>query len=438
MVKYRRNDQSSRGFITGGPVNALPLTSAISDGNRKDREPCRRETLDMWNPNHRESRVAQSKSQQTTAPALLSLELMPGLTITSVLIVDNPGNSTAVLSFLKHASWNGFTPADCVFPAFLCMIGTHTLLSHVEKEGKGASQTSLLLSSLWRALYLSGIGLLLDALYLHPWSSMLILGVLQRVGLCLACGSLLLAGTRSLQSRWIVLPGALLVVLVGYWLLLRFVPVPGFGVPGGNVPFLDPTHNLPFWLDNKLFAGHLLHGSSDPNGLLSTIPAVGTFLIGMIIGLWLKTSHTLTQKATGLVAAGCASLAAGGLWSRSFPINMQLWTSSYVLWSAGWTLLALALLFIVADVWHKRGDLWSILLVFGTNAMSSFIFASAISTCFSSIQVNGKDTVGLLYGKFFASIKPSMLGSMLYSLLFTAACWLLMRELYRRRIVLNI
>ncbi len=392
----------------------------------------------MWNPFHRKSRVAQPKPRPTTPPALLSLELMPGLTITSVLIVDNPGNSTAILSILKHASWNGFTPADWVFPAFLCMIGTHTLLSHMDKEDEGKSQLSLLLSSLWRSCYLIGIGLFLDALYLHPWSTMLIFGVLQRVGLCLACGSLLLAVTRTLQSRWTVLPGALLVLLVGYWLLLRFVPVPGFGVPGVDVPFLDPTHNLAFWLDNRLFAGHLLHGSSDPNGLLSTIPAVGTFLIGMIIGLWLKTSHTITQKATGLVAAGCASLAAGGLWSRSFPINMQLWTGSYVLWAAGWTLLALALLFIVADVLHERGVFGSILLVFGTNAMASFILASAISTCFSSIWVNGKDTVGVLYNRYFASITPSVLGSLLYSLLFTTACWLLMRELYKRRIVLNI
>ncbi len=318
------------------------------------------------------------------------------------------------------------------------MIGTHTLLSHVDKEGEGKSQPSLLLSALWRSFYLIGIGLFLDALYLRPWSPMLIFGVLQRVGLCLAFGSLLLAVTRTLQSRWVVLPNALLVLLVGYWLLLRFVPVPGFGVPGVGVPFLDPTRNLAFWLDNRLFAGHLLHGSSDPNGLLSTIPAVGTFLIGMIIGLWLKTSHTLAQKAMGLVTAGCASLAVGGLWSKSFPINMQLWTSSYVLWAAGWTLLVLAALFIVADVRHKRGAFWSILLVFGTNAMASFILASAITACFFSIWVNGKDTIGLLYRKYFASITPSVLGSLLYSLLFTAACWLLMRELYRRQIVLNI
>ena len=216
------------------------------------------------------------------------------------------------------------------------------------------------------------------------------------------------------------------------------MPVPGFGMPGRGIPFLDPTRNLAFWLDSKLLAGHLVHGSSDPNGLLSTIPAVGTFLIGMILGLWLKSPSSLSQKAQGLVGAGSTSLAAGGLWSRSFPINMQLWTSSYVLWAAGWTLLVLAALFIVADVRHKRGAFWSILLVFGTNAMASFILASAISTCFSSIRVYGKDAVGLLYSKYFVSIKPHMLGSLLYSLLFTAACWLLMRELYRRKIVLNI
>ncbi len=108
----------------------------------------RRERLQMWDPQHRDARVVQSKPRPTTTPALLSLELMPGLTITSVLIVDNPGNSVAVLSLLKHATWNGFTPADGVFPAFLCMIGTHTLLAHIDKEGEGQSQLSLLLLSL--------------------------------------------------------------------------------------------------------------------------------------------------------------------------------------------------------------------------------------------------------------------------------------------------
>ena len=392
----------------------------------------------MCYPYSRESRLAKSESHRTSTSAFLSLALMPGLSITSVIIVDNPGVGTGVFSIFKHSLWNGFGPADCVFPAFLSMIGSHTLLLQVAREGQGKSRTSLLLSSLWRSSYLIGIGILPNALYLRPWSSILLFGVLQRVGLCLAFGSILLSVTRSLKSRWTVLPGVLLVLLIGYWLLLRFVPVPGFGIPGRNIPFLDPTKNLPFWLDTKLFTGHLLHGSSDPNGLLSTIPAVGTFLVGMILGLWLISPYTLTEKALGLVGAGCASLAAGGLWSRSFPFNMQLWTSSYVLWSAGWTLLVLALLFISADVRRERGPLWSIFLVFGTNAMASFILASAVSTCFSSIRLNGKDTVGLLYSSYFSAIKPPMLGSLLYSLLFTVACWMLMRELYRRKIVLNI
>ncbi len=363
---------------------------------------------------------------------------MPGLSITSVIIVDNPGNSEAVLSILKHSHWNGFTPADCVFPAFLCMIGSHTLMSQVDKEAEGNSQISLLLSSLWRSVYLIGIGLFLDALYLRPWSTMLFFGVLQRVGFCLACGSLLLVVTRSLRSRWIMLPGALLVLLVGYWFLLRFVPVPGSGTPGGSVPFLDPTHNLAFWLDRKLFAGHLLHESSDPNGLLSKIPAVGTFVIGMIIGLWLNGRYTLNQKAMGLVAAGCASLAAGSLWSKTFPMNMQLWTSSYVLWAAGWTLLVLALLFIIADVRHERGALWSILLVFGTNAMASFIFASGVSTCMRSFQSDGWAALGRVHPSAFSSLKLSESFSLLYSLLFTAGCWILMRQLYKRNIILEI
>ena len=131
---------------------------AISDGNCRGSRTLPPRDLDMWNPFQRKSRVAQSKPKSKTPPALLSLELMPGLTITSVLIVDNPGNSTAIFSILKHASWNGFTPADWVFPAFLCMIGTHTLLSHMDKEDEGKSQLSLLFSSLWRSFYLIGIG----------------------------------------------------------------------------------------------------------------------------------------------------------------------------------------------------------------------------------------------------------------------------------------
>ncbi len=371
-------------------------------------------------------------------PEFLSVAVMPGLTISSVMIVNNPGDARSAFSVLKHAHWNGFTPADWVFPAFLFMIGVGTTIAHVEKEAAGESQTTLLLAALWRSIYLIAIGLFLDALFLHPWRHVLIFGVLQRVGLCLACGSFLLAGARRPWPRRIVLLCGFAACLVGYWVLMRFVPVPGYGVPRQNIPLLDPAHNLAAWIDYRLFAGHLLHKTFDPNGLLSTIPATGTFIAGMLTGLWLMSGYTERQKALGLVAVGCVSLVLGGLWNFTFPINMQLWTSSYVLWAGGWTLFVLAALFTLADVLQVRGRGWSILLVFGTNAMASFILASAVSTCFASVPVDGENTVGILYSNYFAAIRPKEIGSLVYALLFTAGCWFPMHWLYRRKIVLNI
>ena len=377
------------------------------------------------------------RAQLTPVPAYLSLALMPGLTITSVIVVDNPGSS-AMFAILKHSQWNGFTPADWVFPAFLSMIGVEMMLSHLAKEDAGQSQQALLFSLLWRSLYLIAIGLLLNTLFLHPWSTMPVFGVLQRVGLCLAFGSLLLSFTRSLQRRWVVLSSALLICLIGYWLLLRYTPVPSFGIPGHGIPQFDPTINLPDLLDRKLFAHHLVNGTSDPNGLLTTIPALGTFLTGMLIGLWLRTGYTPMRKAIGLIGTGCLSLLIGGLWSRTFPINMHLWTSSYVLWAAGWTMLVLALLFVISDVLQIRGTGWSILLVFGTNAMASFILASGISTCIRSFHVDGWNILSRTYPSAFSSMKLSESFSLLYSLFFTAGCWILMRQLYKHKIVLEI
>ncbi len=374
----------------------------------------------------------------TYKPQFLSVSLMPGLTISSVMIVNNPGDARSAFSVLKHAHWNGFTPADLVFPAFLFMIGVGTTIAHVEKEQSGHSHSSLLLAALWRATYLIAIGLCLDALFFHPWRHLLFFGVLQRVALCLACGSFLLAGARRPLPRRVAMLCGFTACLLGYWVLMRFVPVPGYGVPGQNIPLLDPAHNLDAWIDYRLFAGHLLHRAYDPNGLLSTIPATGTFIAGMLTGLWLMSGYTERQKALGLVAVGCVSLGVGGLWNSTFPINMQLWTSSYVLWAAGWTFFVLALLFTVADVLRVRGRGWAILLVFGTNAMASFIFASAVSTCFVSVPVDGENTVGLFYNNYFSAIRPKTVGSLLYALLFTAGCWALMHWFYRRKIALNI
>jgi predicted acyltransferase len=199
-------------------------------------------------------------------------------------------------------------------------------------------------------------------------------GVLCRIGICY----LIVATLYLISPGWRSKAAIAVAALVGYWALMRFVPVPGFGVPTHDIPLLDPDRNLTAWLDRQLFsASHLYEHTRDPEGLLSTIPAVATALLGMLTGIWLRTAHSLKRKANGIAIAGLSGLLLGGLWNFTFPINKKLWTSSYVLWAGGLSMLLLAASIWLIDVpsasepkpeRSRRSRWFTPLLVFGTNA----------------------------------------------------------------------
>ena len=171
---------------------------------------------------------------------------------------------------------------------------------------------------------------------------------------------------------------AIVVCLFGYWALLRFVPVPGLGVPGRDIPFMDPNQNLAAWLDRKLFMGHLFDGTRDPEGILSTIPAVATTLLGVLTGHWLRSGRTAAMKAIVMLLAGICGLVAGEVWNIWFPINKNLWTSSFVLFSGGFALVFLAVLYWMLEIKRWRGA-WTIpILVFGMNAIAGFVADSLV------------------------------------------------------------
>jgi predicted acyltransferase len=244
---------------------------------------------------------------------------------------------------------------------------------------------------------------------------------------------------------------ALVVALVGYWVLLRWVPVPGAGLPGRDIPFMDKSLNLVSWLDRLLMPHHLYleapaYNLRDPEGLLSDLPAFGTALLGMLTGLWLRARRTVPAKTVGLAAATVACLASGYLWSIWFPLNKNLWTSSYVLVAAGWSLLVLTLAYWVVEQWgwgKGRGKGWVFpWLVFGSNAIMAYMFSELFPTALDSIHftANGKRTNGLdyLYSHVFAHIPNPGWAAFAYSVTMTAICFLPVWFLYRKKIFVKV
>jgi predicted acyltransferase len=269
-------------------------------------------------------------------------------------------------------------------------------------------------------------------------------GVLQRIAICyLVVGLFYLWDSRA--STKII---ALVVSLVGYWILLRWVPVPGAGMPGRDIPFMDVTQNLVSWIDRHLFPYHLYlyppdHNVRDPEGLLSDLPAIGTALMGVLAGLWLRSTRSVATKTAGLAAASIGSLTVGYLWSLEFPLNKNMWTSSFVLVAAGYSLALLTFAFFtIEQMGWRKGWTWP-WLVFGSNAIAAYMFSELMPGILYNVNVSagpGKrtDLMFWIFTHSFAHIPDRHWAAFAYSVSFTAFCFLPVGILYRKKIFLKV
>jgi predicted acyltransferase len=386
-------------------------------------------------PNAAVQNEATAMAVAPSASRLMSLDLFRGATIAGMILVNNAGDEPASYWPLKHAQWNGWTPTDLVFPFFLFIVGVAMPFSFSARLKRGDSRRKLLRHVLWRGVVLFALGMFLNGFpsqyHLASWR---VYGVLQRIAICYVISAILALWTN--WRTWIVV---IVGCLFGYWILMRFVPVPGFGVPTHDIPLLDPDHNLAAWLDRRLLAGHLYEGTRDPEGVLSTIPAVATSLLGMLTGQWLRSSRSAQSKALGMVLFGVIGVAAGKILDLGFPINKKLWTSSYVIFTAGLALLCLALCYWIADV-KKWRSLWTKpLLVFGTNAIAAYVFGGAISALLDHFQtVGGMSWQELIYENTFVPLANPANASLLYASAYVLVCWVGMWLLYRKGIFLKI
>ena len=372
--------------------------------------------------------------KQAVPSRLMSLDIFRGATIGAMLLVNDPGDEQTVFWPLRHASWNGWTPTDLIFPFFLFIVGVSMAFSLPARLRRNGSRSAAFRHVLWRGFILFTIGLLLNgAVVKFDFSVWRVYGVLQRIAIVYVMGAILALwfGRRI----WIA---KLIGCLAGYWILMRYLPVPGFGVPTHEIPLLDPDRNLAAWLDRKLLAGHLFAGTYDPEGLLSTVPALATALLGLLTGDWLRSEHTSRMKAAAMAVFGIVCVALGeflGIW---FPVNKTLWTSSYVILTGGMALLVLALCYAILDVWQWRGWWTAPLLVFGMNAIAAYVFGSVLAIALYLTPVGERSAQEFVYQELFAPLAEPFTASLLYAVSFVLVCWAAMWPLYRKRIFLKI
>jgi predicted acyltransferase len=399
--------------------------------------------------------VPAAAAVEVARPArILSVDMLRGITIALMILVNDPGDSRHAFSQLDHSVWNGWTLTDVVFPMFLFLVGASTVFSLEVRERKGDCKKTLVGHIFWRATKLFLLKTALSLLPFFHWHTMRIYGVLTRIAVCYLLGGLVLLTTRRTR----VLLGIVAVLLVGYWVLLRWVPVPGAGMPVRDFPLLDKVQNLTAWIDRGFSAwtlkwlktGTLYLKTSDPEGGLSTLPAVATVLLGAVAGLWMRRPRAgwFAENASGvqigLALAGGISFAAGTIWSLWFPVNKNLWTSSFVLVMAGISGMALAACSWLVDGRAKPWPKWLEWttwpwFVFGANAIAAYTTSVVLVKTFSLIKIacaDGKvrSLWGLAYTRGFARGGSNEWTSLAFAVTFVAICFLPNWWLWRRKI----
>ena len=345
------------------------------------------------------------------ASRLISLDAFRGLTIAAMVLVNNPGSWRAIYAPLKHADWHGLTPTDLIFPFFLFIVGVAIPLS---RPAPGRV--------LRRAAIIAALGIVLNGLPYFHWATLRIPGVLQRIAVCY-----LIAALLFLRTAWRTQAIVTAALLLGYWALMTLVPVPGYGA--GD---LRPEANLAAWLDRAVLGPHVWRFARvyDPEGILSTVPAVATTLIGVLAGQWIRSERDSRTIVVGLVVSGALATAIGAAWGTVFPVNKALWTSSYAVLTGGLALLVFAVCYWTIEI--RRWQRWAMpFVVFGVNALLLFFLSTLVARVLTLIDVGGVTLKDAIVERAFAPWASPINASLAYAATYLAIWWLVMWVLYR-------
>ncbi len=374
---------------------------------------------------------------RTSSPRLLSVDVFRGMAVAGMLLVDYPGDEAAGYSLIRHAPWNGLTAADLIFPSFVFLMGISIVLSFSARLNRGESRQQIVRHAAKRSLLLFALGVFLNGVPEFHFATWRIEGVVQRIAVCY-----LVAGVLFLWTDLRGLIIAMVVCLLGYWALMRLVPVPGFGLPGRDIPVLAPDHNLDDWIDRAVFPGRLYNGTRDPEGILSTIPAIATALSGVLTGMWLRSQRNAHAKVAGMLMMGVAGIAVGAIWNQWFPINKNVWTSSFVTVTAGFALIFLSLLYWVIEIRGWRGRWTMLFLVFGMNAIVGYCLDETLWATLFYGHARAPDGGLITWQQYLNSqllkVASPPNASLLFAISAVLFCWAVMWLLYRRRLFVKL
>jgi predicted acyltransferase len=378
-----------------------------------------------------------------SAARLRSLDVFRGMTVAGMTLVNNPGTWSAIYSPLEHAEWHGWTPTDLVFPFFLFIVGVSITLALSRRAEAGGTGRDLYVKIVRRSLIIFGLGLLLTAFPFWNFttntfinlSTLRLPGVLNRIAVCYLFAALIFLKTDWRKQAYIF--GAL---LVAYWAILMFVPAPGFAA--GD---LSKEGSIASYIDRVTLGKHMWSGGKgiyDPEGILSTLGALATTLAGVLTGHLLRSRRTEMEKVSAMFVAGAACIVAGWAWNYWLPVNKPLWTSSYVLFTAGMGLQLLAVCYWLIDVKGYRR--WSVpFAVYGTNALAVFFLTGLCAKLLGIIKLKGADgehvaLQTVIFKNLFLSWAAPINASLAFALCFVLVWLGLMWLLYRRNIFIKV
>jgi predicted acyltransferase len=365
---------------------------------------------------------------------LVSLDVFRGLTIAGMVLVNNPGTWANIYWPLQHAVWHGWTPTDLVFPFFLFIVGVSITLAFANRVEAGTVQRALYLKVLKRSALIFALGFFLNLFPNFDFTTVRIPGVLQRIAICYLIASLIFLKTK-VRTQFLIAIALLLV----YRLIMTRIAAPGFAA--GD---LSKEGSLASYVDRVLLGPHVWRQAKvyDPEGLLSTIPAVATTLFGVLTGHWLRSERTRWDKVAGMFAAGAVALVLGWAWNSFFPINKALWTSSYVLFTAGLALELLALCYWLIDIKGYRRWAWPF-EVFGVNALALFVGSGLMVKVMGLIRITNADgtqisSQGWIFRNLFLPLGSPINASLFYAIAFILLWLFLMWLLYRKQIYIKV
>jgi len=365
---------------------------------------------------------------------LISLDAFRGLTIAGMILVNSPGNYGTVYPQLKHVDWNGWSFADTIFPSFLFIVGVSLVFSITGRRQNGVSDSALESQIVRRTLILFALGLIVNTFPIFHLSTIRIPGVLQRTAFCyfFACVIVMRYGLRG-RIAW------LLALLSSYWLMMRFIPVPEVGTG-----VLEPGRNFAAYVDSLFLSGHMwsYYETWDPEGLISTLPAIGTTLFGVLTADLLRSTLSNSKKTAAMILAGLLLIVAAEILSQWMPINKNIWTTTFSMFMAGIAAIAFSLFYLIIDcggfsIWARP------FVILGVNPITVYFLSEVLDTSLRFIDLSLPNAYAVscrtyLFRNYCEPVAQHEMASLLYGFGYLFSIFLIAWALWRRKIVIKI